>query len=153
VNAICALHKRCELFNSFQQEYNNKEILYNFSTLSLRQDGGVCWHSVYLMLQRCLELKEYIKCFIRKLCTTDNNGCKYNPLTDSLNNNEWDCNDAGKTRDPNLAWSHSEAYGSAWENRNLGSIDTYRSCTKGLQETAYLHLGDCNVKYTKAMKC
>jgi hypothetical protein len=65
----------------------------------------------------------------------------------------WDCNDAGKTRDPNLAWSHSEAYGSAWENRNLGSIDTYRSCTKGLQKTAYLHLGDCNVKYTKAMKC
>jgi hypothetical protein len=63
------------------------------------------------------------------------------------------CNDAGKTRDPNLAWSHSEAYGSAWENHNLGSIDTYRSCTKGLQKTAYLHLGDCNVKYTKAMKC
>jgi hypothetical protein len=63
------------------------------------------------------------------------------------------CNDAGKTRDPNLAWSHSEAYGSAWESRNLGSIDTYRSCTKGLQKTAYLHLGDCNVKYTKAMKC
>jgi hypothetical protein len=63
------------------------------------------------------------------------------------------CNDAGKTRDPNLAWSHSEAYGSVWENRNLGSIDTYRSCTKGLQKTAYLHLGDCNVKYTKAMKC
>jgi hypothetical protein len=63
------------------------------------------------------------------------------------------CNDAGKTRDLNLAWSHSEAYGSAWENRNLGSIDTYRSCTKGLQKTAYLHLGDYNVKYTKAMKC
>jgi hypothetical protein len=63
------------------------------------------------------------------------------------------CNDAGKTRDPNMAWSHSEAYGSAWENRNLGSIDTYRSCTKGLQKTAYLHLGDYNVKYTKAMKC
>jgi hypothetical protein len=34
------------------------------------------------------------------------------------------CNDAGKTRDPNIAWSHSEAYGSAWENRNLESIDT-----------------------------
>jgi hypothetical protein len=62
------------------------------------------------------------------------------------------CNDAGKTRDPNLAWSHSEAYGSARENRNLESIDTYRSCTKGLQKTAYLHLGDYNVKYTKAMK-
>jgi hypothetical protein len=63
-----------------------------------------------------------------------------------------ECNDAGKTRDPDLAWSHSEAYGSAWENRNLRSIDTYRSCMKGLQKTAYLHLGDCNVKYTKAMK-
>jgi hypothetical protein len=36
----------------------------------------------------------------------------------------WLCNDAGKTRDPNLVWSHSEAYGSAWENRNLRSIDT-----------------------------
>jgi hypothetical protein len=62
------------------------------------------------------------------------------------------CNNAGKTRDPDLAWSHSEAYGSAWENCNLRSIDTYRSCTKGLQRTAYLHLEDCNVKYTKAMK-
>jgi hypothetical protein len=56
--------------------------------------------------------------------------------------NQPNCNDAGKTRDPNMAWSHSEAYGSAWENRNLGSIDTYRSCTKGLQKTAYLHLGE-----------
>jgi hypothetical protein len=67
--------------------------------------------------------------------------------------NAGSCNDAGKTRDPNLAWSHSEAYESAWENCNLGSIDTYRSCMKGLQKTAYLHLGDCNVKYTKAMEC
>jgi hypothetical protein len=62
------------------------------------------------------------------------------------------CNDAGKTRDPNLAWSHSEAYGSAWKNCNLGSIDTYRSCMKGLQKTAYPHLGEYNIKYTKAMK-
>jgi hypothetical protein len=61
------------------------------------------------------------------------------------------CNNAGKTIDPNLAWSYSEACGSAWENRNLRSVDTYRSCTKGLQKTAYLHLGDCNVKYSKAM--
>jgi hypothetical protein len=88
VNAICALHKRRELFNSIQQEYNNEEILYNFSTLSLRQDGGVCWHSVYLMLQRCLELKESIKRFICKLCTTNDDDRKYNLLTDSLNDNE-----------------------------------------------------------------
>jgi hypothetical protein len=90
VNAICASHKRRELFNSIQQEYNNEEILYNFSTLSLRQDGGVRWHSVYLMLQRCLELKESIKRFICKLCTTNDDDRKYNPLTDSLNDNEWD---------------------------------------------------------------
>jgi hypothetical protein len=88
VNAICALHKRRELFNSIQQEYNNEEILYDFSTLSLRQDGGVCWHSVYLMLQRCLELKESIKRFICKLCTTNDDNRKYNLLTDSLNDNE-----------------------------------------------------------------
>jgi hypothetical protein len=57
-----------------------------------------------------------------------------------------------QARQEDLAWSHSEAFGSAWENRNLRSIDTYRSCTKGLQKTAYLPLGDCHVKYTKAMK-
>jgi hypothetical protein len=62
------------------------------------------------------------------------------------------CNDACKTRDLDLVWSYSEAYGSALKNCNLRSIDTYRSCTKGLQKTAYLHLGDCNVKYAKAMK-
>jgi 2-succinyl-5-enolpyruvyl-6-hydroxy-3-cyclohexene-1-carboxylate synthase len=62
------------------------------------------------------------------------------------------CNNAGKTRDLDLVWSHSEAYVSVWENRSLRSIDTYRSCTKGLQKTAYLHLGNCNVKYIKAMK-
>jgi hypothetical protein len=46
-------------------------------------------------------------------------------------------------------WSHSEANGSAWENRNLGSIDTYRSCTIRLQKTAYLHLENSLPKYTK----
>jgi hypothetical protein len=55
------------------------------------------------------------------------------------------CNDAGKTRDPN-----PEAYGSAWENHNLRSIDTYRSCTRGLQKTAYLHLRNIRLKYMKA---
>ncbi|KAF1945255.1 hypothetical protein EJ02DRAFT_51137 [Clathrospora elynae] len=70
----------------------------------------------------------------------------------SMGSGEWRmrasiCNDAGKTTDPNLVWSHSEAYGSAWENRNLRSIDTYRSCTKGLQKTAYIHLGNGKLKY------
>jgi hypothetical protein len=41
----------------------------------------------------------------------------------------------------------SEAYGSAWENRNLRSIDTYRSCTKGLQKIAYLRQGNSELIY------
>jgi hypothetical protein len=86
---VAASHKRRELFKSIQQEYN-EEILYDFSTLSLRQDGGVRWHSVYLMLQRCLELKESIKRFTRKLRTIDDNDSKYNPLTDGLSDNGWD---------------------------------------------------------------
>jgi hypothetical protein len=40
-----------------------------------------------------------------------------------------------------------EVYRSAWENRNLRLINTYRSCTKGLQKTAYLHLGNSKLKY------
>jgi hypothetical protein len=67
---------------------------------------------------------------------TAEDGAKYWIIyTDDYTRYRWICNNAGKTRDPNLAWSHSEAYGSAWENRNLGSIDTYRSCTKGLLAT------------------
>jgi hypothetical protein len=90
VNAVCASHKRRKIFNSIQQDYNNKEILYDFSTLSLRQNAGICWHSVYLMLQRCLDLKESIKCFIPKLCTIDDDNSRYNPLNNSLCNDEWD---------------------------------------------------------------
>jgi hypothetical protein len=42
------------------------------------------------MLQRCLELKESIKRFIRKLCTIDDDDSKYDPLTDSLSDDKWD---------------------------------------------------------------
>jgi hypothetical protein len=45
----------------------NNNDLWHFSTLNLRQDGGVRWHSVYLMLLRCRELKAPIINFIRKL--------------------------------------------------------------------------------------
>ena len=51
VNAVCASHKRRELFNTVQSEVND-ELLYSFNTLDLRQDGGVRWNSVYLMLLR-----------------------------------------------------------------------------------------------------
>jgi hypothetical protein len=45
VNAVCASHKRRELFNEVQQEVND-EPLYSFNTLELRQDGGVRWNTV-----------------------------------------------------------------------------------------------------------
>jgi hypothetical protein len=32
-------------------------------------------------------------------------------------------------------------------SQTVTSIDTYRSCTKGVQKTAYLHLGNSELKY------
>jgi hypothetical protein len=42
------------------------------------------------MLQRCLKLKDSIKRFIRMLRTIDDDDSKYDPLTDSLSDDEWD---------------------------------------------------------------
>jgi hypothetical protein len=66
VNAVCASHKSRKLFNKVQQEVND-ELLYSFSTLEPCQDDDIRWNSVYLMLLRCLELKDHIKRFIRRL--------------------------------------------------------------------------------------
>jgi hypothetical protein len=97
VNSVCASHKRRELFNLIQKEHQSEQSVYAFSTLQLRQDGGVRWHSVYLMLLRCLELREPIKRFIRRLRnpddtpkTTASATDKYDPLADSLTDDEWD---------------------------------------------------------------
>jgi hypothetical protein len=98
VNAVCASHKRHELFNNIQREWNNEESIYFYNTLHLRQDGGVHWHSVYLMMLRCLELREPIKRFMRKLrSTTDDDfdnddtiAAVNSPLTDALDDEEWD---------------------------------------------------------------
>jgi hypothetical protein len=93
VNAVCASHKRREAFLSVQKELSNEDSLYTFNTLQLRQDGGVRWHSVSLMLLRCLELKEPIKRFMWKLQRVkdeNNNDVDYNPLTDCLTDDEWD---------------------------------------------------------------
>jgi hypothetical protein len=65
VNAVCASHKRCELFTSLQKEAaNDNDVLYTHSTLSLRQDCGVRWHPVYLIMLRCVELRDYIQRFV-----------------------------------------------------------------------------------------
>ena len=60
VNAVGASHKRCELLLNTQKELGAEDPLRSYSTLQLRQDGDVRWHSVYLMLLRCLELLDPI---------------------------------------------------------------------------------------------
>jgi hypothetical protein len=91
VNAVCASHKRRELFHSVQSVVNT-ELLHSFSTLELRQDGGVRWNSVYLMLLRCYELHKHINRFIHQLrghdASLDN--LDYGPLKDTITEEEWD---------------------------------------------------------------
>jgi hypothetical protein len=91
VNAVCASHKRRELFSTVQSEVNN-ELLYSFNTLELRQDGGVRWNSVYLMLLRCYELRQYINRFIRRLASHEaaDDDLDYSPLTDTITEDDWD---------------------------------------------------------------
>jgi hypothetical protein len=72
LNAVCVSHKRRELFNKVQGE-------------------------VYDKLFRCLELKEAIKRFIRRLWDKDDDNTSdasddldYSPLTDKLTDDDWD---------------------------------------------------------------
>jgi hypothetical protein len=136
-----------------------RTMIRNFASSLARKDISDSWVTCFLNRNSSHLISRWQTGMDRKRHKADS-GAKYSLYFELLHNKirEYSvepnyCNNAGKTRDPNLAWSHSEAYGSAWENRTLGSIDTYRSCTKGLQKTAYLHLEGCNVKYTKAMKC
>jgi hypothetical protein len=91
VNAVCASHKRRKLFNKVQEEVND-ELLYSFNTLELRQDGGVHWNSVYLMLLRCLKLKPHINRFIRRLRDdeTFDEEADFHPINDKLSDDDWD---------------------------------------------------------------
>jgi hypothetical protein len=109
VNALCASHKHREAFNNTQKQYNEDKLLYNCTPLQLIQDGGVRWHSVYLMLFRCKELQEPIKRFIREQASIDDDDninlednddntrmpaasatANYNPSADKLTDEEWD---------------------------------------------------------------
>ncbi|CAE7020025.1 hypothetical protein HRS9139_02657 [Pyrenophora teres f. teres] len=92
VNAVCASHKRRELFLSVQKEsLDDDDALYTYNTLQLRQDGGVRWHSVYYMLLRCLELRNSIQRFMtRSQSASQQLDDAYNPLTDALTEEEWE---------------------------------------------------------------
>lgn len=94
VNAVCASHKRRELFEMVQEESHTEELLH-FNTLQLRQDGGIRWNSVYLMLLRCWELRASIRAFVHQLKTLDHDvddddDAQYDPLTDGLAETDWD---------------------------------------------------------------
>jgi hypothetical protein len=92
VNAVLASHKRREAFMTYQATVNADDPLWSFGTLSLIQDGGVRWHSVYLMLLRCYELKNAITTFIRKWRgTNDDSAVPSNAaLTDVITEEEWE---------------------------------------------------------------
>jgi hypothetical protein len=100
VNAVCASHKRREAFHDMQKQYNKEELIYNFISLQLMQDGSVRWQSVYLMLLCCREFREVIKRFIQKLWPDNNNNNssntnasvtnKYDPMANKLTDEEWD---------------------------------------------------------------
>ena len=53
VTAVCGSHKRRELFKSVYKDLDDEDPFWSFVNLQLVKDGGVRWHSVYLMLLRC----------------------------------------------------------------------------------------------------
>ena len=100
VRAVCASHKRRELFLSTFNDLGEEDPVWRFVKLQLLQDGGVRWHSVYIMLLRCQELREPIKSFQRKYrqqvkndkefdTEDDSEGQYYNPICDYLSDDDW----------------------------------------------------------------
>jgi hypothetical protein len=92
VRAVLASNKRREQFLNTQKKLALEDAVWSFGTLNLRLDGGICWHSVYLMLLRCNELKDPIKAFIREARRSHSNDSDdgYDPLRDGLTDDEWD---------------------------------------------------------------
>jgi uncharacterized protein YecA (UPF0149 family) len=77
-----------------QKQANNDDAIYTTHTLELRQAGGVRWHSTYLMLLRCQELKKTIQLYVKALRQNTEikteDGSEYDPQTDALTEDEWD---------------------------------------------------------------
>jgi len=151
VNAVCISHKRREAFNEVQQEVNN-ELLYSFSTLELRQDGGIRWNSVYLMLLRCLELKTSINRFIRQQreltdALDDPEDTEFNALHDRLSEDDWedvkelvDFLQAPYEMTKRLEGNNSvSGFGSLWQTLpNLQALWAHYSDARDLTSSSYL---------------
>ena len=100
VKAVCASHKRRELFHSVFNDLGDEEPTWRLVKFQLFQHGGIRWHSIYLMLVRCSELRELIRAFQRKYWQTtksekdfhtedDGDGSHYNPILDALSDDDW----------------------------------------------------------------
>lgn len=92
VNAVCASHQRRESFKAIQKELSDDDTLWSYFTLSLVQDGVVRWHSVYLMLLRCRDLRDAIRSFQRQLRNDEATipSVDYSPLEDHITDDDWD---------------------------------------------------------------
>jgi hypothetical protein len=98
VTAVCGSHKRRELFKSVYKDLDDEDQFWSFVNLQLVKDGGIRWHSVYLILLRCWDLREPISRFQRKYHTMykseeefedGTSGAAYDPITDGLTPDEW----------------------------------------------------------------
>lgn len=70
INAVCASYKRREAFKRCQQLSDDDELWEHF-TLNLVQAEGVRWHSTYLMLLCCRELRGAIRVYQREIRASD----------------------------------------------------------------------------------
>lgn len=96
VNAVCASHKRREAFKRCQKSLSDDDALWTYFTLNLVQAGGVRWHSTYLMLLRCRELREAIRVYQRQLRQSDTSSASaideiaVSALEDRITEDDWE---------------------------------------------------------------
>jgi hypothetical protein len=96
-NAVLRSNKRRDRFTATISELSEEDDLWSFGTLNLIQDGGIRWHSTYLIILRCLELRDPIARYIRNerhLANRDDSDNPtaddgYDPLTDFINEDDW----------------------------------------------------------------
>lgn len=118
ITTVLALHKRRELFMPLQRHLAEDGPILTSGTLSLVKDGGIRWHSTYMIVKHCLELKMPISRFQPQLrtaagmdeleeegwdgegddeddeagqpATAANLPLPYDPLTDTIPEEDWE---------------------------------------------------------------
>ena len=88
VTGILRSHKKKQLFDGLQHELHAPDDdIYHFWALSLVKDGGVRWNATYLMLLRCLELRDAIDLFYTRYRKEDDEAIDLND--DKLTTDDW----------------------------------------------------------------